>query len=127
MWQASPGGRCPRSVPDPRRSPTVGELERSESARLFAERARHRHPHLTMGSENARAVAEICRKLDGLPLAIELAAARVGTLSVEQISEKLEDSEALDKGRPDGGAEAADAQRGAGLEPRPPLSRSRSC
>jgi predicted ATPase/DNA-binding SARP family transcriptional activator/DNA-binding CsgD family transcriptional regulator len=80
------------SVPDPRRSPTVGELERSESARLFAERARHRHPYFTMGSENARAVAEICRRLDGLPLAIELAAARVGTLSVEQISEKLEDS-----------------------------------
>jgi predicted ATPase/DNA-binding SARP family transcriptional activator/DNA-binding CsgD family transcriptional regulator len=80
------------SVPDPRRSPTVGELERSESARLFAERARHRHPSFTMGSENARAVAEICRRLDGMPLAIELAAARVGTLSVDQISEKLEDS-----------------------------------
>jgi predicted ATPase/DNA-binding SARP family transcriptional activator/DNA-binding CsgD family transcriptional regulator len=80
------------SVPDPRRSPTVGELERSESARLFAERARHRHPSFTMRSENARAVAEICRRLDGLPLAIELAAARVGTLSVQQISEKLEDS-----------------------------------
>jgi predicted ATPase/DNA-binding SARP family transcriptional activator/DNA-binding CsgD family transcriptional regulator len=80
------------TVPDPRRSSTVGELERSESARLFAERARHRHPSFTMGSENIRAVAEICRRLDGLPLAIELAAARVGTLSLEQISERLEDS-----------------------------------
>jgi predicted ATPase/DNA-binding SARP family transcriptional activator/DNA-binding CsgD family transcriptional regulator/Tfp pilus assembly protein PilF len=80
------------SVPDPRRSPTVGELERSESARLFAERARHRDPSFTMGTENIRAVAEICRRLDGLPLAIELAAARVSALSVEQISEKLEDS-----------------------------------
>ena len=80
------------SVPDPRRSPTVGEMERSESARLFAERVRHRDPTFTMGSGNIRAVAEICRRLDGLPLAIELAAARVGALSVEQISEKLEDS-----------------------------------
>jgi predicted ATPase/DNA-binding SARP family transcriptional activator/DNA-binding CsgD family transcriptional regulator len=80
------------SVPDPRRSPSVGEMERSESARLFAERARQRDPTFTMGSENIRAVAEICLRLDGLPLAIELAAARVGALSVEQISEKLEDS-----------------------------------
>jgi predicted ATPase/DNA-binding SARP family transcriptional activator/DNA-binding CsgD family transcriptional regulator len=80
------------SVPDPRRSPTAGELERSESARLFAERAQHRDPSFTMGSENVRAVAEICWRLDGLPLAIELAAARVSALSVEQISEKLEDS-----------------------------------
>src|SRR5215204_2227397 len=80
------------SVPDPRRSPTVGELERSEAARLFAERAKHRDPSFALGPDNARAVAEICRRLDGLPLAIELAAARVGLLSVEQISEKLEDS-----------------------------------
>src|SRR5215218_2178813 len=80
------------SVPNPRRSPTVGELEHSESARLFAERARQRHPSFTMGSDNIRAVAEICRRLEGLPLAIELAAARVSALSVEQISEKLENS-----------------------------------
>ena len=80
------------SVPDPSLSPTVMELEGSDSARLFAERARHRDPTFTVGSENVRVVAEICRRLDGIPLAIELAAARVGTLSLEQISERLEDS-----------------------------------
>ena len=80
------------SLPDPSLSPTVMELEGSESARLFAERARHRDPTFTVGSENVRVVAEICRRLDGIPLAIELAAARVGTLSLEQISERLEDS-----------------------------------
>jgi non-specific serine/threonine protein kinase len=80
------------SVPGPPRSPTLTELENSGSARLFAERARHRDPSFTMGSENLRAVAEICRRLDGVPLAIELAAARVGTLSLEQISQRLEDS-----------------------------------
>jgi predicted ATPase/DNA-binding SARP family transcriptional activator/DNA-binding CsgD family transcriptional regulator len=80
------------SVPDPRRSPTVGELERSEAARLFTERAQHRDPSFGLRPENVRAVAEICRRLDGVPLALELAAARVGLLSVEQISEKLQDS-----------------------------------
>jgi predicted ATPase/DNA-binding CsgD family transcriptional regulator len=82
------------SVPDPhRRSPTaLGELERSESARLFAERARQRHPSFAMGPEDVLAVAEICHRLEGLPLAIELAAARVSVLSLGQISERLEDS-----------------------------------
>ena len=80
------------SVPDPRGTGTVGELERSESARLFAERASERRPGFSLTPSNAQAVAQICRKLEGVPLAIELAAARVGTLSIEQISQRLTDS-----------------------------------
>ena len=57
--------------------------------RLFVERARGRDPSFSLDPEDALAVAEICRKLEGVPLAIELAAARVGTLSVGQISERL--------------------------------------
>ncbi len=80
------------SVPDTPRSPTRWELESSEAARLFVERAAGRRSGFTLGPENAGAVAEICRRLEGIPLAIELAAARVGLLSVVQISERLEDS-----------------------------------
>jgi predicted ATPase/DNA-binding SARP family transcriptional activator/DNA-binding NarL/FixJ family response regulator len=80
------------SVPDTPRSSTRGELERSEAARLFVERAADRYSGFTLGPENTGAVAEICQRLEGIPLAIELAAARVGLLSVGQISERLEDS-----------------------------------
>ena len=86
IWPVSP-----LSVPDPRRAPTVVELEGSESVRLFVDRAHHRNPAFVLERQNARPVAEICRRLDGIPLAIELAAARVG-LSVQEISERLEDS-----------------------------------
>ena len=82
----------PLSVPDVQRPPTVGDLEGSESARLFAERASERRPGFALSPENALAVAEICRRLEGIPLAIELAAARVSTLSAEQILKRLEDS-----------------------------------
>lgn len=82
----------PLSGPDPRRRPTLEELFGYESARLFAERVRYRDPAFTLTEENARAVAEICRKLDGMPLAIELAAARVGTLPVEEVSARLDSS-----------------------------------
>jgi predicted ATPase/DNA-binding SARP family transcriptional activator/DNA-binding CsgD family transcriptional regulator len=85
----------PLSLPDPGRLMTVEELEVSGSARLFVERARHRPSAFALTPENAGAVAEICRQLEGIPLAIELAAARVGVLAVEQISERLSDSLAL--------------------------------
>jgi predicted ATPase/DNA-binding SARP family transcriptional activator/DNA-binding CsgD family transcriptional regulator len=76
-------------VPAPHPEPTVAELEGSESVRLFLERARNRDPSFALTPENARAVAEVCRRLDGIPLAVELAAARVRTLSVEQMAGRL--------------------------------------
>jgi DNA-binding SARP family transcriptional activator len=79
------------SAPSLWAAPTVEELAGYESVRLFVERARHRNPALSFTSENADAVAKICGWLDGIPLAIELAAARVG-LSVEQIATRLDDS-----------------------------------
>jgi predicted ATPase/DNA-binding SARP family transcriptional activator len=80
------------SVPDPQGLFSVRELEGSEAVRLFAERSKQRDPAFELTSHNAQAVAGICRRLNGVPLAIELAAARVGTLSVEQISVRLDDS-----------------------------------
>ena len=60
-----------------------------KSVRLFVERASTSTP-FTLGPRNARAVASICRKLEGVALAIELAAGRTNVLSVEQISEELD-------------------------------------
>ena len=80
------------SVPGPGSPSAVEDLEGYESARLFAERASERRPGFALHSGNAVAVAEICRKLDGIPLAIELAAARTGALAVEEISGRLADS-----------------------------------
>ena len=65
------------------------QLEAYESARLFVQRARLESSGFTLAPENARAVAEICRRLEGIPLALELAATRVGTLSPQQISDRL--------------------------------------
>jgi DNA-binding CsgD family transcriptional regulator len=79
----------PLSTPDPHALPPVEELGGIESVRLFVERARYRLPGFALGPENASSVAEVCMRLDGIPLAIELAAARVGALSVEQISGRL--------------------------------------
>ncbi|MDP9411691.1 MAG: tetratricopeptide repeat protein, partial [Actinomycetota bacterium] len=93
----------PLSGPEGR--PSVGELERSEAARLFVDRAA---PGFALTPENARAVADVCRRLDGMPLAIELAAARVGTMSLDRISERLGDSMRL---LTNGGREAAPRQR----------------
>jgi predicted ATPase len=80
------------SLPDPQESPTPERFLGYESVRLFVNRARHRDPAFALTPKNAGAVAEICRRVGGIPLAIELAAARVGMLSVEQIAQRLEDS-----------------------------------
>ena len=79
------------SVPSLGQSPRVEELAGYESVRLFVERASHRNPAFLLTPENAPAMARICKRLEGIPLAIELAAARVG-LSVEQIAARLDDS-----------------------------------
>jgi predicted ATPase/DNA-binding NarL/FixJ family response regulator len=68
-----------------------GDLVRFEAVRLFAERARLARPRFTLTRENAAAVAEICARLDGIPLAIELAAARVRVFSPAQIAAGLHD------------------------------------
>ena len=62
-----------------------------EAAELFVDRARHARPDLAVGTDDAAAVAEICARLDGLPLAIELAAARVRALSLAEILDGLHD------------------------------------
>jgi predicted ATPase/DNA-binding SARP family transcriptional activator len=68
------------------------ELAACESVLLFCERASDAAPGFGLTDDNAAAVAEICLRLDGLPLALELAAARVGSLSPAQIVERLGDS-----------------------------------
>ena len=82
----------PLSAPEPQDTPSSEELEGYESVRLFVERARGRDPAFSLNPHNAVAVTEICQRLEGIPLAIELAAARTGTLSVEQIAQRLTDS-----------------------------------
>jgi predicted ATPase/DNA-binding CsgD family transcriptional regulator len=67
------------------------ELLEHESVRLFTDRAAAVRPGFTLGPENAHAVARLCRMLDGIPLAIELAAARIRALSVEQVADRLSD------------------------------------
>ena len=85
----TPGaGRAPAGA-DPAEVPPGAE--RYEAVRLFGDRAAASRPGFTVGPGNVAAVTSICRALDGMPLAIELAAARVRALSVEQISARLDD------------------------------------
>ena len=81
----------------PARGPSASpaDLASSESVRLFCERAGDVAPGFALSDDNAQAVAEICLRLDGMPLALELAAARVGALSPAQIAERLSDSLAV--------------------------------
>ena len=78
------------SLPDPG-TQTTATIAASEAVRLFAERAAAVRPGFEICEDNAAIVADVCRRLDGIPLAIELAAARVKILEVGQILEKLND------------------------------------
>ena len=79
------------SLPDPRRARTVESLSQYEAVRLFIERAQAVQPTFTVTDQNAPAVGQVCFQLDGIPLAIELAAARIRSLSVEEVNARLDD------------------------------------
>ena len=76
---------------DPSRPQTVESIGSADATRLFVERARRARPDLLLSDEAAGAVARICHRLDGIPLSIELAAARCRNLAVEQIARELDD------------------------------------
>ena len=79
------------AVPDPRRLPSFAALAKENAVRLFVERATFAAPEFSLTERNATAVVQICHRLDGIPLAIELAAGRVKGMSVEQIASRLDD------------------------------------
>ncbi|HTR58635.1 MAG TPA: adenylate/guanylate cyclase domain-containing protein [Casimicrobiaceae bacterium] len=79
------------SLPDPQSAITSESLAQFEAARLFVERAVAAQPAFEASDRNAPAVVDICRRLDGIPLAIELAAARVRALSLDTIAARLSD------------------------------------
>jgi predicted ATPase/DNA-binding CsgD family transcriptional regulator len=86
VWQVAPLAVPPADAPR-----DAAELARFEAAQLFADRAVAARPGFAITGRNAMAVAAICRAVDGVPLAIELAAARVTVLSAEQIAARLGD------------------------------------
>ena len=79
------------SLPERRRAPTAHEIARFEAVQLFADRAANARRGFALTDRDAADVAEICRRLDGIPLAIELAAARLRILSSHDILARLED------------------------------------
>jgi predicted ATPase/DNA-binding CsgD family transcriptional regulator len=81
----------PLSVPDPRRPCSLSELSRFAAVTLFADRAALAVTEFNLTEDNQLAVTEICQRLDGLPLAIELAAVRLRALSAEEIAHRLSD------------------------------------
>jgi predicted ATPase len=82
----------PLALPDAGYGADPGAIAGSESVQLFVDRARLARSSFALSAENAAAVAELCRRVDGIPLAIELAAARVSVLSAAQIAARLDDS-----------------------------------
>jgi predicted ATPase/class 3 adenylate cyclase len=81
----------PLRLPEPAGTEILDALSRSESVSLFVERARAVRPDFRLTGENALAVGEICERLDGLPLAIELAAVRVNVLSPQAMLPRLDE------------------------------------
>ncbi|MFC9764335.1 protein kinase [Rhodococcus jostii] len=81
----------PLAVPDPQRTPSLRGLPKYDAVTLFTERANAAVPGFALTDDNAAAVAGICHRLDGLPLPIELAAARLRAMSPEHILGRLTD------------------------------------
>jgi predicted ATPase/class 3 adenylate cyclase len=79
------------SLPEAQRAVTSGAIGQFEATRLFVERAAAAQPAFQANDANAAIITRICRQLDGIPLAIELAAARVRALSVDAIASRLND------------------------------------
>jgi predicted ATPase/class 3 adenylate cyclase len=78
------------SLPDPKEKLTLEQVSQYEAVRLFIERAVSSKADFTVTNASAPALAAVCHRLDGIPLAIELAAARVRSLSVEEINTRLD-------------------------------------
>ena len=78
--------------PNPRRLPDLALLDQFTALSLFVDRARAVQPDFAISQENASSVARICQRLDGIPLAIELAAARVHLLDIETLAARLDDA-----------------------------------
>jgi len=86
------------STPGDTTSITADEAMRSEAVRLFVERAASASPRFRLTDDNSGVVAQICKQIDGIPLAIELAAARVRSMPVGQVARRLDDSFRLLRG-----------------------------
>lgn len=79
------------AFPDPNMAKTPESLIPNEAVRLFVDRAEQVEPGFQVTTDNATALAAVCRRLDGIPLAIELAAARVRSLSVQEVNQRLDE------------------------------------
>ena len=77
------------TLPDP--TADLAEWRRSEAIQLFVDRAQHQVADFALTPDRGPAIGELCRRLDGIPLALELAAARLDVLSIEDISSRLQD------------------------------------
>jgi hypothetical protein len=80
----------PLALPDPAQVPDLAHLSAIPSVALFVERAREANPAFALTSDNADTIAELCQRLDGLPLALELAAARLALLAPTALLQRLE-------------------------------------
>ena len=79
------------ATPDPGRTLAIEQIGQYPAVRLLVDRARAGQPDFALTRQNATAVAQLCWRLDGMPLALELAAARVKLLSIEEIAQRLDD------------------------------------
>jgi predicted ATPase/class 3 adenylate cyclase len=79
------------SLPEKRLQPTAESVAASEAVRLLVDRARAQVPYFAVTPQNATVVALVCARLDGIPLALELAAARLRSLSIHELSKRLDE------------------------------------